>query len=152
MVYWNNIIYGAVLWHASCTCAPFVSRSELLTRGQIVTRVLLDKSNYTDSVASSPYFAGIITASMIWVTYTWLRRLLPCKCPHLTLCLALTQGSHRHAVSCVHASYAGDRDRLVRLQLLPRHYPRPRNMSEALQRRRTENRAFLSVLSEATDD
>lgn len=43
---------------------------------QIVTRVLLDKSNYTDSVTQSPYFSGIITGSMVWVTYAWLSRLI----------------------------------------------------------------------------
>lgn len=42
----------------------------------VVTRVLLDKSNYTDSVAQSPYFAGIIFASMVWVAYSWLTRLV----------------------------------------------------------------------------
>ncbi|TFK90892.1 zf-DHHC-domain-containing protein [Polyporus arcularius HHB13444] len=42
----------------------------------IVTRVLLDKSNYTDSVTQSPYFAGIITGSIIWVTYAWASRLM----------------------------------------------------------------------------
>ncbi|TCD60700.1 palmitoyltransferase akr1 [Steccherinum ochraceum] len=41
----------------------------------IVTRVLLDKSNYTDSVTQSPYFAGIIAASMVWVLYAWITRL-----------------------------------------------------------------------------
>ncbi|CCM05821.1 uncharacterized protein FIBRA_08055 [Fibroporia radiculosa] len=34
------------------------------------------KSNYTDSVAQSPYFAGIIFASMMWVGYSWLTRLV----------------------------------------------------------------------------
>lgn len=43
---------------------------------QVVTRVLLDKSNYTDSVAQSPYFAGIIFASIVWVAYSWLTRLV----------------------------------------------------------------------------
>ncbi|THG97426.1 hypothetical protein EW026_g4572 [Hermanssonia centrifuga] len=42
----------------------------------IVTRILLDKSNYTDSVTQSPYFAGIIFASMVWVGYAWGSRLL----------------------------------------------------------------------------
>ncbi|KAH9932845.1 palmitoyltransferase AKR1 [Amylocystis lapponica] len=42
----------------------------------IVTRVLLDKTNYTDSVTQSPYFAGIITASMVWVAYGWISRLV----------------------------------------------------------------------------
>ncbi|KAL6303324.1 DHHC palmitoyltransferase-domain-containing protein [Sparassis latifolia] len=42
----------------------------------IVTRVLLDKSNYTDSVTQSPYFAGIITGSVVWVAYCWVTRLV----------------------------------------------------------------------------
>ncbi|CAL1698532.1 unnamed protein product [Somion occarium] len=42
----------------------------------IVTRVLLDKANYTDSVTQSPYFAGIIAASMVWVGYAWVSRLV----------------------------------------------------------------------------
>ncbi|KAI0341166.1 zf-DHHC-domain-containing protein [Trametopsis cervina] len=42
----------------------------------IVTRVLLDKRNYTDSVTASPYFSGIIFASMVWVCYAWVSRLL----------------------------------------------------------------------------
>ena len=54
-----------------------VANEDIANCEQIVTRVLLDKSNYTDSVAQSPYFAGIITASMVWVTYAWLRRLMP---------------------------------------------------------------------------
>lgn len=49
----------------------------MLKRLQIVTRVLLDKANYTDSLAQSPYFAGIICGSMIWVLYSWITRLLP---------------------------------------------------------------------------
>lgn len=57
----------------------------MLIIAQIVTRVLLDKSNYTDSVTASPYFAGIISASMVWVAYAWISRLvhreyqLPCR-------------------------------------------------------------------------
>ena len=48
--------------------------------------MLLDKSNYTDSVTQSPYFAGIITASMIWVTYAWATRLMnrTSGCIHLS--------------------------------------------------------------------
>lgn len=43
-----------------------------------MTRVLLGKSTYADSasVQQTPYFAGIICASMIWVGYTWLTRLV----------------------------------------------------------------------------
>ncbi|KAI0791075.1 palmitoyltransferase AKR1 [Abortiporus biennis] len=42
----------------------------------VVTRVFLDKANYTDSVTQSPYFAGIIAASMVWVAYSWVTRLV----------------------------------------------------------------------------
>ncbi|KAJ3474072.1 hypothetical protein NLI96_g12663 [Meripilus lineatus] len=42
----------------------------------VVSRVLLDRANYTDSVTSSPYFAGIIAASMVWVGYAWISRLV----------------------------------------------------------------------------
>lgn len=42
----------------------------------IVTRVLLDRANYTESVTQSPYFSGIIAASMVWVFYAWVTRLV----------------------------------------------------------------------------
>ncbi|KAH9851259.1 ankyrin [Lenzites betulinus] len=60
----------------------------------IVTRALLDKSNYTDSVTHSPYFAGIITGSMVWVTYAWLTRLIHQteSHPFVHLTLAITIG------------------------------------------------------------
>ncbi|KAI0758863.1 ankyrin repeat-containing domain protein [Fomes fomentarius] len=60
----------------------------------IVTRVLLDKSNYTDSVTQSPYFSGIITGSMVWVTYAWLSRLINQteSHPFINLTLAITIG------------------------------------------------------------
>lgn len=43
---------------------------------QVVTRVLLNKSTYTDSVSQTPYFAGIISASILWVLYCWVTRLV----------------------------------------------------------------------------
>jgi palmitoyltransferase len=42
----------------------------------IVTRVLLNHRNYTDSVTHSPYFAGIILASIFWVGQVWVTYLL----------------------------------------------------------------------------
>ncbi|OBZ74694.1 Palmitoyltransferase AKR1 [Grifola frondosa] len=42
----------------------------------IVTRVLLDRASYTDTVTQSPYFAGIIAGSMVWVAYAWATRLV----------------------------------------------------------------------------
>ena len=62
------------------------SDSEAFAIPQIVTRVFLDKSNYTDSVTQSPYFAGIIAASMVWVLYAWITRLTHRKRSNL-LCL-----------------------------------------------------------------
>jgi hypothetical protein len=47
---------------------------------QIVTRVLLNKSSYTDSVNQTPYFAGIICGSMVWVIYCWVTRLVHRAC------------------------------------------------------------------------
>ena len=38
--------------------------------------MLLDNRNYTDSVTQSPYFSGIIAASMVWVGYAWGSRLV----------------------------------------------------------------------------
>lgn len=43
---------------------------------QIVTRVLLNKPTYIDNVNQSPYFAGIIFGSIIWVVFCWLTRLV----------------------------------------------------------------------------
>ncbi|EKM76159.1 hypothetical protein AGABI1DRAFT_108919 [Agaricus bisporus var. burnettii JB137-S8] len=43
---------------------------------EIVTRVLLNKPSYTESVSQSPYFAGIIFSSIIWVTFCWITRLV----------------------------------------------------------------------------
>ena len=41
-----------------------------------MTRVLLDTSSYTDGVVQSPYYAGIIFGSLIWVGYSWATRLI----------------------------------------------------------------------------
>ena len=43
---------------------------------QIVTRVLLNKSTTTESVTMSPYFSGIIFASMVWVAFAWVSKLM----------------------------------------------------------------------------
>ena len=113
-----------------------VANEDIANCEQIVTRVLLDKSNYTDSVTQSPYFAGIITSSMVWVTYAWLRRLLPrtsfpvsshAMFKHIVL------HSHRNAGPRVHAPHPCDHDRPLRLQLLPGDYPRPRDLSKAIE-------------------
>jgi palmitoyltransferase ZDHHC13/17 len=43
---------------------------------QIVTHVLLNSVTYTDTVNQSPYFAGIIMGSIVWVVYCWVTRLV----------------------------------------------------------------------------
>ncbi|KAF4568281.1 palmitoyltransferase akr1 [Pleurotus pulmonarius] len=53
-----------------------LAMAEFFGMHHIVTRVLLNKNTYTDSVQQTPYFAGIIAGSMIWVLYCWVTRLL----------------------------------------------------------------------------
>lgn len=50
--------------------------AEFFGMHHIVTRVLLNHKSYTDSVTQSPYFVGIITASLIWVGFSWFTRLV----------------------------------------------------------------------------
>ncbi|KAF9480640.1 ankyrin [Pholiota conissans] len=50
--------------------------AEFFGMHHIVTRVLLNKSTYTDSVSQTPYFAGIISGSILWVLYCWFTRLV----------------------------------------------------------------------------
>ncbi|KAK7055514.1 Palmitoyltransferase [Favolaschia claudopus] len=50
--------------------------AEFFGMHHIVTRVLLNKTSYTDSVNTTPYFAGIIAGSMVWVCYSWVTRLV----------------------------------------------------------------------------
>lgn len=66
-----------------------------LTTAQIVTRVLLNKPTYTDSVTGSPYFSGIIFSSMIWMAYVWATRLLQRKYGMLLSRLELTLSPQR---------------------------------------------------------
>ncbi|KAG2005590.1 ankyrin repeat domain-containing protein 50 [Coprinopsis cinerea AmutBmut pab1-1] len=53
-----------------------LAMAEFFGMHHIVTRVLLNRATYTDSVNTTPYFAGIITASMVWVAYCWVTRLV----------------------------------------------------------------------------
>ncbi|THH12426.1 hypothetical protein EW146_g7710 [Bondarzewia mesenterica] len=53
-----------------------LAMAEFFGMHHIVTRVLLNRPTYTDSVTASPYFAGIIFGSMVWVAYAWVTRLL----------------------------------------------------------------------------
>ncbi|EIW76594.1 hypothetical protein CONPUDRAFT_157779 [Coniophora puteana RWD-64-598 SS2] len=53
-----------------------LAMAEFFAMHHIVTRVLLNKNTYTGTVNQSPYFAGIIAASLIWVGFCWARRLL----------------------------------------------------------------------------
>ncbi|KAJ2931938.1 hypothetical protein H1R20_g5163, partial [Candolleomyces eurysporus] len=53
-----------------------LAMAEFFGMHHFVTRVLLNNNTYTDSVNQTPYFAGIITASIIWVVFSWATRLL----------------------------------------------------------------------------
>ncbi|KAJ7735914.1 ankyrin repeat-containing domain protein [Mycena metata] len=53
-----------------------LAMAEFFGMHHIVTRVLLNKSSYTDSVNQTPYFAGIISGSIVWVVYCWATRLI----------------------------------------------------------------------------
>lgn len=89
--YTGIILAMALFFGMHHVCIPMShARVHILTSFQIVTRALLDKSNYTDSVTHSPYFAGIITSSMIWVTYAWLTRLIHRAFAVTSLCSVLT--------------------------------------------------------------
>ena len=58
------------------TAIPLAA-AEFFAMHHICTRVLLNHKSYTEGVTSSPYFAGIISASVFWVGEEWLVTLLP---------------------------------------------------------------------------
>jgi len=53
-----------------------LAAAEFFGMHHIVTRVLLNKATYTDSVNQTPYFAGIICGSIVWVLFCWVTRLV----------------------------------------------------------------------------
>ncbi|KAG2117174.1 uncharacterized protein F5147DRAFT_604664 [Suillus discolor] len=53
-----------------------LAMAEFFAMHHIVTRVLLNKNTYVGTVNQSPYFAGIIAGSMLWVGYCWVTRLV----------------------------------------------------------------------------
>ena len=53
-----------------------LAAAEFFGMHHIVTRVLLNNSTYTYIVSSTPYFAGIISGSILWVLYCWFTRLV----------------------------------------------------------------------------
>ncbi|KAI3614840.1 palmitoyltransferase akr1 [Moniliophthora roreri] len=53
-----------------------LAMAEFFGMHHIVTRVLLNSSTYTESVNQTPYFAGIIFSSVVWVLFCWFTRLL----------------------------------------------------------------------------
>ncbi|CAK5271098.1 unnamed protein product [Mycena citricolor] len=71
-----------------------LAMAEFFGMHHVVTRVLLNKNSYTDTVSQTPYFAGIISASMIWVVFCWATRLIHQTQSHAFshLCFALAVG------------------------------------------------------------
>jgi hypothetical protein len=53
-----------------------LAMAEFFGMHHIVTRVLLNRPTYTESITASPYFSGIIFGSMVWVAFAWVTRLL----------------------------------------------------------------------------
>ncbi|KAK2460369.1 hypothetical protein APHAL10511_007534 [Amanita phalloides] len=51
--------------------------AEFFGMHHIVSRVLLNKPLYTEGLNQTPYFAGIIAGSIVWVLYGWITRLIP---------------------------------------------------------------------------
>lgn len=92
MVYRYSALHGRVFRYAPREFYPVESISFYLQCTKIVTRVLLNKDSYTGTVNQSPYFAGIIAASMLWVGYGWATRLVRGTPSSLSVDLAL---SHR---------------------------------------------------------
>ncbi|KAK4687601.1 hypothetical protein P7C73_g2516, partial [Tremellales sp. Uapishka_1] len=50
-------------------------RMEVGRFSELNTRLLLAHKPFADRVTASPYFAGIITASLFWVAYSWATRI-----------------------------------------------------------------------------
>lgn len=71
-----------------------LAMAEFFALHHIVTRVLLNKDSYVETVNQSPYFAGIIAGSMMWVGYAWLTRLVTKSPNHpfVHLAFALNMG------------------------------------------------------------
>ncbi|KAI0274137.1 hypothetical protein BGY98DRAFT_995682 [Russula aff. rugulosa BPL654] len=67
------------LMFATLTILPWytgiiLAMAEFFGMHHIVTRVLLNRPTYTESVTASPYFSGIIFGSMVWVGFAWATR------------------------------------------------------------------------------
>lgn len=75
---WPSIRDRTVFRNAPCTYPSHLGSSRRLTTAfnQIVTRTLLRTKGFGDTVSSSPYFAAVIIASMVFVGGTWLTFLL----------------------------------------------------------------------------
>ncbi|EUC55456.1 palmitoyltransferase AKR1 [Rhizoctonia solani AG-3 Rhs1AP] len=48
-----------------------LAMAEFFGMHHIISRVLLNHQSYSEPLTGSPYFAGIILASLIWVTWGW---------------------------------------------------------------------------------
>ena len=77
--WYTGLLLGFAEFFAMHHVRVFKVASSLLSFincSQIVTRVLLNKPSYTDNVNQTPYFAGIIFGSIIWVVFCWVTRLI----------------------------------------------------------------------------
>ncbi|KAG8709674.1 palmitoyltransferase akr1 [Ceratobasidium sp. 394] len=59
-----------------------LAMAEFFGMHHIISRVLLNHKSYSEPLTASPYFAGIILGSLIWVTWGWVTILVPALPDH----------------------------------------------------------------------
>jgi hypothetical protein len=107
------------------------------TLSQIVNRVLLNHTSYAENATSSPYFAGIILASMFWVASCWMTKLVHSAFPvRISLCLLIYD--HRHTRTRPLELHICHLLPPLCLQLLQGYHARPGHLSKTDERRRAE--------------
>lgn len=141
LVHRCTTINGRVLRHAprkrSSTYFSSLRRPKSLNNldFQIVTRVLLNASSYTDSVINSPYYSGIILGSLIWVAFSWITRLLHRRLSSFFDTRKKTQTvTFRSGKSCVYSSQLRDCIWALCIQLCAINIVGSWNVSKAGQR------------------
>ncbi|KAG8741634.1 palmitoyltransferase akr1, partial [Ceratobasidium sp. 428] len=59
-----------------------LAMAEFFGMHHIISRVLLNHKSYSEPLTASPYFAGVILGSLIWVTWGWATMLIPALPDH----------------------------------------------------------------------
>ncbi|ELU39941.1 hypothetical protein AG1IA_06029 [Rhizoctonia solani AG-1 IA] len=80
-----------------------LAMAEFFGMHHIISRVLLNHQSYSEPLTGSPYFAGIILGSLVWVTWGWATILVhgTSRSPHLNqVILKRTRAGEMKAASC----------------------------------------------------